>query len=81
MQEAEQLAAAAGTWAPSAAVGMTFFTLPDIESGNAQQVLAHSLEEAEGVAEAAGTWNQKAGTYGVTSLGQALSKHIDNCQD
>jgi hypothetical protein len=80
VEEAEQRAAAEGAWDPRAAAGMSFFTLPDIQSGNAQQVLAHSLDEAEKVAEAAGTWNQKAGTYGVTSLGATLSKGIEKCQ-
>jgi hypothetical protein len=79
VQDAEQQAAAAGAWDPNAVAGMTFFTLPDIQSGNAQQVLAHSIDEAEKVAEGAGTWNQKAGTYGVTSVGSTLSKNIEKC--
>jgi hypothetical protein len=80
IQDAEQLAAAAGTWDASAASGLSFFTLPDIQSGGAQQVLAHSIEEAEKVAEVAGTWNQKAGTYGITSTGITLSNGIASCQ-
>jgi len=80
VQQAEQLAAAAGTWDPSMAAGLSFFTLPDIQSGAAQQVLAHSIEEAEKVAEAAGTWNQKAGTYGITSGGTTLSSDVPRCE-
>jgi hypothetical protein len=79
VQQAEQLAAAAGTWDASTAASLNSFTLPDIQSGAAQQVLAHSIEEAEKVAEAAGTWNQKAGTYGITSAGTTLSNGVARC--
>jgi hypothetical protein len=48
-------------------IGLSSFTLPDIQKGGVQQVVAASLEEAEQIALAAGTWNPSAGTLGAQS--------------
>jgi len=48
---------------------MATFTLPNTQTGGAQQIQAGSLQEAQQQAQAAGTWSPAAGTYGANSIG------------
>jgi hypothetical protein len=48
-------------------IGLSSFTLPDIQKGGVQQIVAASLDEAERIGLAAGTWNPSAGTLGAKS--------------
>jgi len=48
---------------------MATYTLPNTQTGGAQQIQAGSLQEAQQQAQAAGTWSPAAGTYGANSIG------------
>jgi len=48
---------------------MATYTLPNTQTGGAQQIQAGSLQEAQQQAQSAGTWSPAAGTYGANSIG------------